>query len=153
MLIGEDNMSAHSGGTGRIIAGVDGSGSSVQALRWAARQARLTGAELHVIGVWNWAATFGYVPTGDFDWEQETGTVLDDAIKNAVDSADAVRVHKHIRQGHPAEVLLDASEGAELLVVGSRGHGGFTGMMLGSVSQHVVTHARCPVVVVHDTPR
>jgi nucleotide-binding universal stress UspA family protein len=59
-------------------------------------------------------------------------------------------VHRHVREGHPAQVLLDAGETAELLVVGNRGHGGFSGMLLGSVSQYLVTHAHCPVVVVRD---
>jgi nucleotide-binding universal stress UspA family protein len=54
-------------------------------------------------------------------------------------------------QGHPAQVLLDASAGAELLVIGSRGHGGFVGAMLGSVGQHCVHHATCPVVIIRDS--
>ncbi|MDT7593071.1 MAG: hypothetical protein QOH45_2602, partial [Pseudonocardiales bacterium] len=96
------------------------------------------------------AATYGYVPTGEFDWEQETSSMLDEAIAKAVSAGHGVHLRKHVTQGHPAQVLLDASEGADLLVVGSRGHGGFTGMLLGSVSQYLVTHARCPVVVVRD---
>jgi nucleotide-binding universal stress UspA family protein len=134
----------------RIVVGVDGSSSATRALQWAARQAEVTGAELHVVGAWNWAATYGYVPTGEFDWEQETSSMLDEAIGKAVSAGDGVHLRKYVTQGHPAQVLLDASEGADLLVVGSRGHGGFTGMLLGSVSQYLVTHARCPVVVVRD---
>ena len=57
-------------------------------------------------------------------------------------------MRRHVAEGHPAGVLLAQVEGADMLVVGSRGHGGFTGMLLGSVSQHVVAHAPCPVVVV-----
>jgi nucleotide-binding universal stress UspA family protein len=134
----------------RIVVGVDGSSSSSRALQWAARQAEVTGAELHVVGAWNWAATYGYVPTVEFDWEHETSSMLDEVIEKAVGPGQRAHIRKHIAEGHPAQVLLDASEGADLLVVGSRGHGGFAGMLLGSVSQHLVAHARCPVVVVHD---
>jgi nucleotide-binding universal stress UspA family protein len=94
----------------RIVAGVDGSPSSMSALRWAIRQAGLTGA--------------------------------------TVDAMIAVPVRARVVQGDPAQVLLDACDGADLLVVGSRGHAGFTEALLGSVSQHCVHHAHCPVVVI-----
>lgn len=136
--------------SGRIVVGVDGSNSSARAVAWAARQAKLTGAELHAVAAWNWAATYGYVPVGDFDWEAETLTMLDGVLDKAVHAGRLASVHRHVSEGHPAQVLLDAADGAELLVVGSRGHGGVAGMLLGSVSQHLVAHARCPVVVVHD---
>lgn len=92
---------AHDRNGHRIVAGVDGSPSSLEALRWTVGQAELTGS-----------------------------------------TVDAVV------EGHPAEALLDAADGADLLVVGSRGRGGFASALLGSVSQHVTHHARCPVVVI-----
>lgn len=132
------------------MVGVDGSSSSADALRWAAEQASLTGDELHVITAWHLAAAYGYVPVDpDFDWERDGESMLDELIDKAVPSDRRAGVHKHVIEGHPAQVLLDAADGASLLVVGSRGHGGFTGMLLGSVSHHLVSHARCPVVVVH----
>jgi nucleotide-binding universal stress UspA family protein len=137
-------------GNGRIVVGVDGSSSSADALRWAANQATLTGDELHVVTAWHLAAGYGYAPIAtDFDWLRDRESLLDEMIEKSVPAERRASVHKHVAEGHPAEVLLDAAEGAQLLVVGSRGHGGFTGMLLGSVSQHLVTHARCPVVVVH----
>lgn len=137
---------------GRIVVGVDGSTSARAALAWAARQVRLTGAQLVVVGVWNWATTHGFVPVG-FDWQQDIEAMLEDAIRQAVEPDQRAQVRKHVTQGQPAQVLVQESEGAELLVVGSRGRGGFTGMLLGSTSQHVVNHASCPVVVVRDTTR
>ena len=136
--------------SGRIVVGVDGSSSSARAVAWAARQAKLTGAELLAVAAWNWAATYGYVPVGDFDWEAATLAMLDGVLEKTVDDGQLASVHRHVTEGHPAQVLLDAGEGAELLVVGNRGHGGFSGMLLGSVSQYLVTHAHCPVVVVRD---
>ncbi len=77
-----------------------------------------------------------------------------DVINKVVDPVSDVRIRSRVVQGNPAQVLIDAAEGADLLVVGSRGHGGFTGALLGSVGTHCVHHARCPVVVirghVHD---
>jgi nucleotide-binding universal stress UspA family protein len=137
-------------GRGRIVVGVDGSAHAVKALDWAARQARLTGAELVVVGVWNWAATHGFVPAG-FDWEQDVDAMLEESIQQVIGQDQRADVHKRVAQGHPAQVLLGMAEGADLLVVGSRGRGGFAGMLLGSTSQHVVSHADCPVVVVHAT--
>ena len=139
--------------SGRIVVGVDGSSAATAALRWAARQARLTGAELHAVSAWDWAATNGYVPFGDFNWELNTKSVLDEVLESAVDPDQRGQVHRHIVEGHPAQVLLDAAEGADLMVVGSRGRGGFAGMLLGSVSQHLVIHAQIPVVVVHGEAR
>jgi nucleotide-binding universal stress UspA family protein len=136
---------------GRIVVGVDGSPSSVQALRWALEQARLTGAPVCAVSAWALPASPTWLAVEeDADyWEEGARTVLDDAIKDATGDAEALPVQREVVGGHPAKVLIDASTDAGLLVVGSRGHGGFTGLLLGSVSQHVVAHASCPVVVVH----
>ena len=134
----------------RIVVGVDGSPSSEQALHWAAHQARLTGQELHAVTAWNFPVNYGVAPFTDFDAEQNSREILQKAVENTLPEDDARRVVQDVVQGAPAPVLLDAATGADLLVVGCRGHGGFAGMLLGSVSQHVVTHAPCPVLVLHD---
>ena len=82
------------------------------------------------------------------DWPGNTRKALDDAIAASLDPDEADRVQRSVVQGYPARALLDAVTEADLLVVGSRGRGGMVGMLLGSVSQHAVTNARCPVVVV-----
>ena len=138
----------------RIVAGVDGSDSSLSALRWAIRQARLTGAAVDAVAAWHnpvMAASYGYVPVGteeDYDFKEITEKFVADAIGSTVAPGSDVRVRSHVIEGNAAQVLIDASDGAELLVVGSRGHGGFTEALLGSVSQHCVHHARCPVVII-----
>ena len=82
------------------------------------------------------------------DWEGPARSTLADTVASVLDRPDADRVSQRVVEGHPAQVLLDAAADAALLVVGSRGRGGFTGMLLGSVSQSVVARAACPVVVV-----
>jgi nucleotide-binding universal stress UspA family protein len=136
---------------GRIVVGVDGSPSSVRALRWALEQARLTGAPVCAVGAWEVPAspTWLAVEEDIGNWEKGALTVLDGAVKDATGDAESLPVQREVVCGHPAKVLVDASTDASLLVVGSRGHGGFAGLLLGSVSQHVVAHASCPVVVVH----
>jgi nucleotide-binding universal stress UspA family protein len=140
----------------RIVAGVDGSPSSLSALRWAIGQAGLTGATVDAVIAWQYPAAatgYGWAPMGapegaDFDFKDIAEKVIADAVSNAVDPASTVRVRSLVSEGNPAQVLLGAAAGANLLVVGSRGHGGFAEALLGSVSQHCVQHARCPVVVV-----
>jgi nucleotide-binding universal stress UspA family protein len=138
----------------RIVVGVDGSDSSLSALRWAIRQAGLTGAVVDAISAWHYpaaAASYGYVPMGtgeEYDFKEITEKVLADAISSTLNPGSDVRVHSRVIEGDAAQALIDASDGAELLVVGSRGHGGFTEALLGSVSQHCVHYARCPVVVI-----
>jgi nucleotide-binding universal stress UspA family protein len=138
----------------RIVAGVDGSPSSVSALRWAVQQAGLTGATVDAVIAWRYpvsAGGYGWAPTGmgtAFDFKEDAEKVLAGAIGTACAPGSGVLVRARVAEGNAAQVLLDASDGADLLVVGSRGHGGFTEALLGSVSQHCVHHARCPVVVI-----
>ena len=139
----------------RIVSGVDGSPSSISALRWAIRQAGLTGAAVDAVIAWHYPVTVGggygaapMVTAGGFDFRENAEKVLADAISIAVDPGSGVPVRPLAAEGNAAQVLLDAADGADLLVVGSRGHGGFTEALLGSVSQHCVHHAHCPVVVI-----
>ena len=132
-----------------IVVGVDGSPASVEALRWAARQAELTGAEVHTVTAWRMPTTYGWIPpVADHDWAGHARTILDHAIKEALDDTGAGLVHRRVVEGPTARVLLKAAADADLLVVGSRGRGEFAGMLLGSVAQHVLAHAPCPVLVV-----
>ena len=136
-----------------IVVGVDGSDSSRKALRWAARQAELTAASLLVVSSWSWPVVTGYPPPPpDLDLERDAHLVLDDAVAAVLGERPSVPVEKRVVEGHPAAVLVAASAGADLLVVGSRGHGSFAGMLLGSVSNHCANHASCPVVIVRHGP-
>ena len=138
---------------GRIVVGVDGSESSMAALAWAVRQAALTGATVDAVHAWHIPVTYGYgygyamvLPVPDL--EKIAGQVADKAVAEVADLAPGVEIRTVIVEGNPARALLDAAKDADLLVVGSRGHGGFTEALLGSVSQHCVHHADCPVVVI-----
>jgi nucleotide-binding universal stress UspA family protein len=140
----------------RIVAGIDGSQSSVSALRWAIAQAALTGAAVDAVIAWRYPdlAASGMVAGGiepTYGFQESAGKIVADAINSALDPASDVPVHARVVRGHAARVLIDASAGASLLVVGSRGHGGFTEALLGSVSQQCVQHAFCPVVVVRGS--
>jgi nucleotide-binding universal stress UspA family protein len=135
--------------TSRIVVGIDGSGASTDALRWAARQAELTGSALEVIMTWEWPTGLGWsVPIpDDFDPESDVRQILDAAVDLALAGHPGVTVERRVVNGHPAPLLVDASKGADLLVIGSRGHGEFVGMLLGSVSEFCTTNAHCPVLV------
>jgi len=135
--------------THRIVVGVDGSGESKAALLWAARQAHLTGAHLEVVATWEWPASHGWsVPfPSDYDPVNDVQKMLDQAVAEAQSRYSEVTFRPVIIEGHPAPALVEASLGADLLVVGSRGHGEFAGMLLGSVSEHCVSNAHCPVLV------
>lgn len=139
-------------GEGRIVVGVDGSVSSVRALEWAARQAELTGDVLEVITSWEWPANYGWTPPVPEDWDPQAdmANLLDEILDRLRQAHPNVTLRPRIVRGHPAPVLIEASRGAELLVVGCRGHGEFAGMLIGSISEHCVTHAHCPVLVVRD---
>lgn len=137
-------------GERRIVAGVDGSGPSKAALAWAARQALLTGAVVDAVIAWEFPASSDMVTVVNFDYEGIAAKVLADTIAQV---ASPATIRPKLVQGHAAKVLIDISDGAELLVVGSRGHGGFAGLLLGSVSQHCIHHAHCPVVVIRGPDR
>jgi nucleotide-binding universal stress UspA family protein len=147
----------HNGAAPRIVVGVDGSPASLDALRWAVAQAELTGASVQAVQAWQYPAVvtgYAWAPVAMIEAAdlQEAGQkAVKAAVRSVVDPASDVPVTTLVRAGHAAHVLLDVSDGADLLVVGSRGHGGFSGALLGSVSQHCVQHARCPVVVIRGS--
>ena len=134
-----------------VVVGVDGSDAGRRALRWAFEEARLRGLRLRAIGVVQLHLVALSVP--GYPYADET--YVNDLVaatreEVALVGADCPGVEADVEAvlGTPAETLVDASEGAELLVVGSRGRGGFSGLLLGSVSQQVVSHAHVPVLVV-----
>lgn len=135
----------------KIVVGVDGSNSARTALRWAMQQAELTGAWVQAVAAWEFPAFYswegGPMPPDDFERSARNG------MDETVDAVQAelgsdVSLQRDLEHGHAAQVLLDAARGADLLVVGSRGHGSFYGALLGSVSQRCAQHAECPVVIV-----
>jgi len=138
-----------------IVVGVDGSPSSIKALEWAIGQAVLTKASIEAVTAWHLPNTYGApLPDGSdyagFATEAVTKAIAVAKNARASDAEAAVKIRTLVAEGHAAQILLDRSADASLLVVGSRGHGGFTEALLGSVSQHVVHHAPCPVVIIRD---
>ncbi|MFJ8098639.1 universal stress protein [Streptomyces griseofuscus] len=137
----------------RIVVGVDGSEGSKQALNWAMRQAELTGGWVEAVIAWDvpqFHGALGWMPPSSSDeaaLEGRARSEVTSAVEEAVAAHPTVQVSTVARYGTPAGVLLEASRDAALLVVGSRGLGGFKGLLLGSVAQHCVQHAHCPVLV------
>lgn len=137
-------------GPARIVVGIDGSDNAKQALRWAAKQAGYTGASLDVVAAWEYPVTYGWVAVPNEDWDLAgyAKKAADEAVADVFGGDVPASVSTRVIQGHAAEVLVEASKGAELLVVGSRGYGGFADALLGSVSTYCVHHAHGPVTVV-----
>jgi nucleotide-binding universal stress UspA family protein len=138
---------------GRIVVGVDGSPISKIALRWAIDQARLTGATVDAVLAWQYpegmtGLSWGTVMVEEPDLGVLAEKELTEAISETAGPDPDVVVNPVVVQGWPAEVLLDAAEGADLLVVGSRGRSGFTSVLLGSVSQNCAHHATCPLLII-----
>jgi len=143
---------------GRIVVGIDGSDHSKNALRWALAEARLRDASLDVVSAWLlpvYATGYGFAP-GDLVDPKIIGDAaaaqLDETVTEVVGDASGLTLTRKSVEGMAAQVLVEEAEGADLLVVGSRGHGGFAGLLLGSVSQQCAQHASCPVVIIRDKP-
>ena len=140
----------------RIVVGVDGSRASLEALRWAVAQARAHGGgDVRAVLVWEipysgLATSMTPEPYGLPEpavYEQQARQRLGSAVE-AVGDTSPVQVHAELREGQPAAVLAELSRDADLVVVASRGHGGFAALLLGSVSAQVVRHSHCSVVVI-----
>jgi nucleotide-binding universal stress UspA family protein len=133
----------------RIVVGVDGSEESRAALRWAVRQARLTGAVVEAMVVWKYPSTFSYdTPFTDADfaaWAQES---LTGCVEDALLAGPPVEVRQTVEHGDAAKALLEAARDADLLVVGNHGHGALTAALLRSVARECAHRANCPVVLV-----
>ena len=130
-----------------IVVGVDGSPSSQRAVRWAAQQAKLTGATLRAVSSWRWPNYITIVPPG-VDLARDTRRTLDEVLQEALTGTEEVSVSRHVIEGPPGPALLTQAQDATLLVVGAQGRAAFPGMLLGSVAEYCVRHGSCPVVVV-----
>jgi nucleotide-binding universal stress UspA family protein len=139
-----------------IVVGVDHSPGAKAALLFANEEARLRGATIRAVHAWQYGyigyiGPEGSVPPVGADIEQlrtAAQAALEESVREALPHTD-VKINLHAIQGTPAGVLVEESRDADLLVVGSRGHGGFVGLLLGSVGQQCAHHAACPVVIVH----
>lgn len=145
-------MSEKSGLTPVVVVGVDNSPNSMEALRWAASYVDKVGGELHVVSAYESALGLGfqYAPVNEDKSEHDARVVLEHTLHKVLGEA-ADRVVREVTKGDATNVLVEASRGADLLVVGDRGHGGFAGLLLGSVSEHCVRQAHCSVLVVRTT--
>ncbi len=139
------------------MVGFDGSDAARAALEFGLEEARLRGCGLRVVCAWHYPLSGymggGFEPPGPrleaAELERAAEAGLDRALVALGGDLAAVEIERRVRRGAAAAVLLEEAAGAALLVVGSRGHGGFAGLLLGSVSQQCVAHAPCPVIVVH----
>lgn len=142
------NMTDH-----QIVVGIDGSDSSKNALRWAAKLAPSLKATIHAVVAWEYPIVFGLeggIP-GTWKPDETAKEILSNTLDSVFGKEHPAGLKGSISQGHATFVLLDASKDAEMLIVGSRGLGGFSGLLLGSVSSTCAEHAKCPVLVVHGT--
>ena len=133
----------------KIVVGVDGSEGSVEALRHAQRLAGPLDAVVVAMACWEYPRMYdGYVIMGIEGFEERAGQILDESITKAFGPEKPANVRPRLMQGPARDMLIQASKDADMLIVGRRGHGGFGGLLMGSVSSACVAHAHCPVLVV-----
>lgn len=135
----------------RIVVGVDGSEQSKLALRWAKLFAGSIGATIDTVMAWRIPIAAVGLTAYPIEWrpDEDAEKVLNETVDEVFGHNRPADIRLLVREGDPAKVLLEASQGAQMLVVGSRGHGGFVGLLLGSVSGRCAEYAKCPVLVVH----
>lgn len=136
---------------GRIVVGVDGSDSSIDALRFAVRTAKAFGTSLEAIAVWTYPAGAEVALLADWSPEEDAQEILATVAKTVFGDDRPSWFSTATKRGSAARALIEESVGADMLVLGSRGHGGFIGLLLGSVSAACAEHAHCPVLIVHPT--
>jgi nucleotide-binding universal stress UspA family protein len=144
----------------KIVAGIDGSDASKDALRWAVDEAKLRGADVIAVHAWQVpppVPSLGPAPGVEVveiipQLEEAAETLVQSVVAEVVGDGSDVKVEAVATEGPAGNVLIEAAKGAEMLVVGSRGHGGFVALLLGSVSQQVAAHAQCPVLI-HRRPQ
>jgi nucleotide-binding universal stress UspA family protein len=134
---------------GRIVVGVDGSEASVTALRRGIRMANALNASVEAITSWRFMTAYGAASEFGYTPEEDAVSILSGAVKSAFGSKIPQWFTGKTIEGNADQVLIDQSRGAEMLVVGSRGHGGLAGVLLGSVSAECAEHAHCPVLIIH----
>lgn len=144
-------MTTATPGRARVVVGVDGSAESEHALRWAAHLADTVDGDLEAVMAWpsqlDWAWALPMIP--DWNPNEDAAKQLELSLEHVFGDAIPTALRRTVVEGNAAKALLDASRGATVLVVGSRGHGGFAGLLLGSVSAACAERAECPVLVVH----
>lgn len=134
-----------------VVVGVDGSDQSLVALRWAAKYVSAIGGTLRAVTAWHCPTTYGIAPDWtDMDFVAEAQDQLKASLAQALGQSPGIPVETSVVEGQSAPVLLDAARDADLLVIGSHGHGRFAGMLMGSVTTHCAEHAPCSVVVVRN---
>jgi len=139
----------------RVVVGVDGSKPSHEALRWARFMAEATGSTVEAVMAWQeipaYGASAGWVAVPEWDPQEQARRVLTETAEQVFGPNEPEGMIMTVREGGAAHTLIEVSSGARMLVVGSRGHGGFAGLLLGSVSTACAEHATCPVLVIHGT--
>ena len=133
----------------RIVVGVDGSASSIAALRYGARIAEAFDAPLEAVTTWTYPPYADAYLVAGWSPEEDAEAILDHAIETAFGGDPPDVLTRTVAVGPAARTLIELSKGCGMLVLGSRGRGGFVGLLLGSVSATCAEHAQCPVVVVH----
>lgn len=144
-----ENQTTHE--RSRIVVGVDGSPESLLALKWAQTMARAMDATITAVTAWHMETVFGSYVVPDWNPDEDAQQILKDAVQQAFGDKQPDGFSVECVRGRPAQVLMEYSKSAQMLIVGSRGHGGFAGMLLGSVSSACAEHASCPVLVVHSS--
>ena len=134
----------------KIIVGVDGSPSSNAALEWAAQEAEIRGSTLELIHAWNYPnlGYEGYVAVLE-DFEKDASALLDEVVAFVRKNYPKLQLVSSLIQGPTAQTIMDRAKEADMVVVGSRGRGGFSALLLGSVGQQLVHHCPAPVVIIH----
>jgi nucleotide-binding universal stress UspA family protein len=138
-----------------IMVGVDGSPTTVEAVEWAVREAERSGAVVDLVTAWEFPSSYGGSLAIPSDWDPgaDSRSIVDKVVAPVQAAHPGVSIRSTVLEGHPSQVLDERSVDADLLVLGCRGHGEFAGMLLGSVSEYSVVHARCPVLVLrHADP-
>ena len=135
--------------TNRVVVGVDGSPSSIAALRYAARLATALDTGLEAVTVWSYPAFSEPVVLVEWTPERDAAAILDEAVRRAFGDSPPAGLTRTVLPGPAARTLIGLSRHCGMLVLGTRGHGGFTGLLLGSVSNSCAQHAHCPVLIMH----